>query len=110
MSIVYNKHYIRLCDNNVIIKGFSDAYESPTELDICINEQGGRQFQINGSYNTDLKTMDGAHLYKYVNETIVETTQEERTAELVALPAPIVPPSLEERLEMVETLLIELTM
>ena len=36
MTEFYNKHYIRL-DGNVVIKGFSDAFETPLDTDICIN-------------------------------------------------------------------------
>lgn len=77
----YNMHYIRLDENSYIIKGFSDAFEIPLETDICINEQGGRHFELNGEINPPLKDLIGSHRYKYTGGTVLETSEEERTAE-----------------------------
>lgn len=77
-----NKHYIRL-NNNVIIKGFSDAFENPQESDICITEIGGRHFELNGTTNPSL--YDGlVHLYKYVDGEVIERTEEELKIDRIA--------------------------
>ena len=71
-----NKHYVRLDENNFIIKGFSDAFEQPLETDICINENGGRHFTMFDEINPSLQTIDGFQKYKYVNGEILNTDNE----------------------------------
>lgn len=80
MNEFYNKHYIRLSDT-MVVKGFSDAFESPLETDICINEQGGRHFEIGGVINPPLYDMSGCHLYRY-DGSLRKATDEELEAEL----------------------------
>lgn len=99
----YNKHYIRVVDG-IVIKGFSDAFEKPLETDICINEKGGRHFEIDGRINPHLinRNIDnfnrfnhvsrmmpksfassqypGTHIYRYDTE-LRKATQEELAAE-----------------------------
>ena len=68
MDVFYNKLYIRIDDINNIIRGFSDAFEQPLGSDICINEQGGRHFELPilpGQPNPPLQNEDGIHLYRY---------------------------------------------
>lgn len=72
-----NKHYIRLDENNMIIKGFSDAFETPSETDICIREDIGRHFAINNTINPVMFGELGEPLYKY-NGFLQETTDAER--------------------------------
>lgn len=36
---MFNRHYIR-AEGGLVTKGFSDAFETPLQSDICINEQG----------------------------------------------------------------------
>ena len=79
----YNKHYIRL-DGNIVIKGFSDAFETPLESDICINEKGGRHFELNGEINPSLFDENFCHLYRYENNEIRLATVEELEAEYEA--------------------------
>lgn len=73
----YNKHYIRIDNENNIVHGFSDAFEQPQEGDILINEQGGRQFEfyINGNIylgaNPSLRDFDGKFLYKWDGKEVV---------------------------------------
>ncbi|MDF2510996.1 MAG: hypothetical protein K0S04_862 [Herbinix sp.] len=81
-----SKHYIRLNENNSIIKGVSTDFENPLETDICINEEGGRHFELNGNINPSLTDMKGCHLYRYTGREVVETTEEERTIELALSP------------------------
>lgn len=73
-----NKHYIRLDANSCIIIGFSDAFEQPTDTDICINQEGGRHFELSGKINPPLTNMEGQYLYTYDNGSIREMTEDER--------------------------------
>ena len=72
-SMVYNKHYIRIDNNNYIIDGFSDAFRQPTENDICINEQGSYQFRLfpNGEENPPLFEGFGIPLYEWNGSEVV---------------------------------------
>ena len=100
--IFYSKHYIRTDDRGVIIHGFSDAFEQPQSTDICINEQGGRQFRLDtkGTENPPLRDMQGVALYKWGGEKIIERTEAERQADVVQ-PTPL-QPTPEQRLNDVE--------
>ena len=82
MMEFYNKHYIRVVDG-IVTKGFSDAFEEPTETDICINEKGGRHFEIDGVINPPMFNMDACHLYRYDGE-LRKATKEELKAERAA--------------------------
>ena len=73
-----NKHYITVQDI-FIIKGFSDAFEQPTDTDICINEYAQRHFELNNKTNPQLKDDDGFALYKYVDGEVLSATQEEQS-------------------------------
>lgn len=87
----YNKHYITVDEQNRITNGFSDAFRQPSETDICINEQGMRQFRIfpDGEENPALYEWDHMiPLYKYESGVVVRRTQEEIDAEIAALPVP----------------------
>lgn len=95
---MYNKHYIRLDANNHIIKGFSDAFEEPLETDICITEEGGRHFELFDTINPPIVDITGCHLFKYVNNNVLETTEEERAIEFASLPKDVESSQLEEYL------------
>lgn len=75
MMNFYNKHYIRV-ENTLVVKGFSDAFELPLETDICINEKGGRHFEIDGEINPSLFNENGTHIYRYDTE-LRKATEEE---------------------------------
>lgn len=85
------KHYIRIDSNNIIIHGFSDAFEQPIEGDIPLQGDLGRHFQI------PLTTERGQFKYKLEDSAFVERATEELDAEWNARPAP--PPTIEEQLE-----------
>lgn len=89
----YNKHYIRLDESNRIIKGFSDAFEEPLETDICINENGGRHFELGGCINPALFNEHWCHIYKYEDGEIREATKEELDEELASFEVPEPQPS-----------------
>lgn len=91
----YYKHYIRVDEDNRIIKGFSDAFEQPEEQDICINQEGSRHFELLGVINPSLFDSAGCHLYKYTDEIITETTEEERAVEVEEKPRDKTPEELQ---------------
>lgn len=97
----FYKHYIRLDANGFVIKAFSEAFESPEDGDILLTDKGIRQCNI------DLHDMayQGAPKWKYINNTLTETTIEEKEAFISNLPTS--PPSQEERLAAVENALLE---
>ena len=65
------EHYIRLDNNNRIIKGFSTDFEQPIDGDICVNEDGGRHF------NLELLDERGLPKLKYIDNEIQKTTEED---------------------------------
>lgn len=79
------KHYIRLDENKSIIHGFSTTFEEPLETDICINDNGGRHFEVNGVINPQLKNENGIPLFKYHYKKVVERSTEEKQPELEAI-------------------------
>ena len=80
-----NKHYIRINDN-VVIKSFSDAFETPLTTDVFI-EDGGRH------YNLSLMNENGQYKFKYIDGNFVEITE---------FPTIETPITSEERLQAVE--------
>lgn len=70
-----NKHYIRVNENWDIICGFSDAFERPNYEDICVNEKGGRQFQLLGEINPRLKNENGVWNYRFADGSAVKKTR-----------------------------------
>ena len=78
MDEFYNKHYILIDASSRIIDGFSDAFRSPTEDAICINDKGGYQFALFGIENPPLfDGMSMIPLYKYEDGTVKPRTEEE---------------------------------
>lgn len=101
------KHYIITAESGRILRGFSDDFEQPTDGAICINEDGGRHFEMNGTTNPSLIDFNGISRYKFVNGQVVERT----SAELDADKSVIVPiPTIEERTEALENAMLELIM
>lgn len=76
---MFNRHYIRVL-NGIITKGFSDAFEEPIETDICINENGGRHFEVDGVINPPLVNEEELHIYRY-DKKMRKATEEELFAE-----------------------------
>ena len=102
------KHYIVTDEAGRILRGFSDDFEQPTDGAICINEDGGRHFDLNGVVNPPLTDYNGVPLYKLDGGKIVARTQEELDADKpVATPA-ITTPSIEDRTSALESALLEL--
>lgn len=74
------KHYIRLDENNFIIKGYSDAFQNDyIETDICIYEGEIRQFFLE-DYVFNPKIFDDSRVpnYIYTNNLVVSTTQQDK--------------------------------
>jgi len=80
-----NKHYLRLDTKSSVIYGFSDAFEQALVGDICINENVGRQFELNGIVNPPLFN-DQIPIYKYSNSQIIELNQAEIDLYKASLP------------------------
>ena len=59
------KHYIRV-NGDIVIYGFSSEFELPLDTDICINENGGRQFELLGEVNPQLVNDNGTHRFRCV--------------------------------------------
>jgi hypothetical protein len=69
------RHYIRVDANNIIIYGFSDAFEDALPTDICIAENAPRHFHL--TFSDSLVNEKGVYKYKWVNNQIVERPQSE---------------------------------
>ena len=97
-----NKHYIRIDEENRIVKGFSDAFEESQEDDIVIAEQANRHFQLpfKGHVNPPIKTDEGIPLYKYENGEVKTRSEEEIQSDIDALPPH--PPTINERVTAME--------
>lgn len=89
------KHYIRIDSNNIVIHGFSDAFEQFQQGDIQLSGDFGRHFQI------QLRTDRGQYLYKLVNNAMTQRTQEELDTEWAARPEPEKSPD-QKRIELLE--------
>ena len=99
MEEFYNKHYVRLDTNGSIIKAFSDAFEQPEANDICVNEQGGRHFELDSVSNPPVINTQGQPIYHFTANVITEWTEEERnTLYHIAPPAPTEAEVLKEQL------------
>ena len=101
------KHYIITDELGRILRGFSDDFEQPDANAICICEDGGRHFQLNGVVNPPMIDTSGIPKYKLVSGAVTERSQAEIDADVVQAPAP---PTLEERTAALETALLEIVM
>ena len=93
------KHYIITDELGRILRGFSDDFEQPTDGAICINEDGGRHFELNGVINPPMMDYSGTPLYKFDGGKVVERSQEELDADK---PVIVPVPTIDERLAAVE--------
>ena len=101
------KHYIITDEQGRILRGFSDDFEQPTDGAICINEDGGRHFELNGVINPPMTDYNGTALYSFDGKKVVARTQEELDADKPVI-VPI--PTIEERTEALENAMLELIM
>lgn len=86
MDILMNKHYIRLNEKSELVLGFSDAFIEPEETDILIASDAGRHFELDGQVNPPMTDDNGAPLYKWVSDELIETTTEERATYITKPP------------------------
>ena len=107
MEQLYHKHYISTDSVGVIIDGWSDGLhpERNTTDNICINDQGGYQFRLSpdGEENPHLHDADGIPLYRWNGESVVPRTKAEIEADRAAISTPEPAPSLESRVNALET-------
>jgi len=71
-EILYN-HYIRLNSQNEIIHAFSNAFDQPEETDILLYETKERHCQLQVMSEKYI----GKYKYKYINNEIIEKTEDE---------------------------------
>ena len=110
-------HYIRLDTKDRIIAGFSDAFEAPQSGDICTlddPQQVQRQFLLNDQINPPLLDARGYPVYKYAaSPKAVTGTSDADLADLIQTAEgtkAAAPPTLEERLQLVQSALDSLIM
>ena len=104
------KHYIVKDEQGRILRGFSDDFEQPDANAICINEDGGRHFELNGSINPPMTDYNGVPLYKLDGGKVVARTQEELDADKPAETPAITAPTIEDRTSALESALLELVL
>ena len=90
------KHYIITDESGRVLRGFSDDFEQPETNAICVNEDGGRHFELNGAINPPMTDYNGVPLYKFDGGKVVARTQEELDADK---PVIVPVPTIDERLE-----------
>jgi len=66
-------HYIRINKNNEIIHAFSNAFEQPEKEDILLYETEQRHCQLQVMSEKYI----GKYKYKYINNEIIEKTEDE---------------------------------
>ena len=101
------KHYVITDELGRVLRGFSDDFEQPDANAICICEDGGRHFELNGVINQPLIDINGVSLFKFYGGKVVARSQEELE---VDKPIIVPVPTIEERTEALENALLELIM
>ena len=99
------KHYIEVDLADMVVHGFSDDFEQPTDGAICINEDGGRHFELNGVINPSMSDCNGVPLYAFDGKKIIKRDEKEVAAET---PIPVKTVTIEERIQAVELAVKEL--
>ena len=96
------KHYIRINEQGILVKRFSDAFEQPQSSDICVAEDVGRH------YNAPVHNERGQFAFQWNGMGEEARSQAELDSEWG--PRPPVPPSIEDKVaqlqaESVDTML-----
>lgn len=99
------KHFIITDELGRVLRGFSDDFEQPTDGAICINEDGGRHFELNGVINPPMMDYSGTPLYSFDGKKVVARTKLQLEADK---PVVISVPTIEERTTALESALLEL--
>jgi len=99
------KHFIITDELGRVLRGFSDDFEQPEANAICIREDGGRHFEIDGVINPPMTDYNGVPLYSFDGGKVVERTKLQLEADK---PAVISVPTIEERVQTIELAVKEL--
>lgn len=99
----YN-HYIRVDQAGIIIYGFSSAFEDPKTDDICILQDGPRQFQE--VWTEPLTNERGQYRYKWIEGQRMERSADELDAEWAARPP--APPTVDDQIALMQKALDDL--
>ena len=95
-----NKIYARLNEDNIVVKLFSNVFETPLETDLMV-EEGNEDYHAHVHLKYQLMDMNGDYNYKFENEKMVELTDEEK-AQLFPKVEPVKEPTLEEKVQSLE--------
>jgi len=93
------KHFIITDDVGRVLRGFSDDFEQPEASAICICEDGGRHFELNGVINPPMTDYNGTPLYSFDGGKVITRTKLQLEADK---PVVVPIPTLDERLAAVE--------
>lgn len=100
MTEFYNRHYVTIRQDGVIIDAWSDGPHPEKDISnaICINDEGTYQFRFDstGEENPYIYTDDGIPLYRLDDKTVIPRSDLEIEIERNSATPP--PPSLEEQL------------
>ena len=99
------KHYVIIDETGCILRGFSDDFEQPDANAICINEDGGRHFELNGVINPPMTDYNVVPLYKFDGKKVIARTKLQLEADK---PVVISVPTIEERVQVIELAVKEL--
>jgi len=89
------KHYIRINEQGIIVKRFSDAFEQPRSSDICVAENAGRH------YNAPVHNERGQFAFKWNGTGEEARSQAELDFEWGVRPP--VPPSIADKVAHLQT-------
>ena len=101
------KHYILTDESGRVLRGFSDDFEQPAASAICINEDGGRHFELGGIINPPMTDYNGTPLYKYNGSEVIARAQSELNVDVPSI-TPV--PTIEDRVAAIESAMIDLVM
>lgn len=88
--IEYNKIYARVNENDIVVDIFSEAFKTPTENDVCIDETNTDN---TGEQRYEVYDMNGIANYAIVNGALVER---DKSADLAKIKTTIDYPQLVE--------------
>jgi hypothetical protein len=100
------KVYARPNGQNQVIRIFSTCFEGPEEGDIVIKEGNGDEYAHLGYYQ--LFDERRCHNFKIERDTMIETTEEDKQAELNARPQQTPHQSVEEQILQLQAVVIDM--
>lgn len=106
----YNRHYILLREDKVIIDTWSDGPSREKDITkaICINEKGGYQFRFSsdGEENPMIFDLYGVPLYKWDGKKVIPRDESELNTERASIIQDQSPTQLEQLRADVDFLLV----